>query len=84
MIAQLLAPRLAQSGKTASDLKGDTDLLDTGVIDSLGFIELIAAIEQKTGVELDLFDTDPAEFVTPDGLQEQVLRAQRAAVSKQP
>ncbi len=74
MIIELLAPQLSQSGKTAGDLNGNTDLVQTGVVDSLGFIDLIVALERKTGVEMDLFDTDPSEFVTLDGLANQVLR----------
>jgi acyl carrier protein len=74
MIIELLIPQLAQCGKTAGDLSGDTDLVQTGVVDSIAFIDLIVALERKTGVEMDLFDTDPSEFVTLDGLASQVLR----------
>jgi acyl carrier protein len=74
MIIELLIPQLAQCGKTAGDLNGDTDLVQTGVVDSIAFIDLIVALERKTGVEMDLFDTDPSEFVTLDGLASQVLR----------
>jgi acyl carrier protein len=35
-----------------------TDLLDTGLIDSLGLVELIASIEQRFDVVINLMDLD--------------------------
>ena len=40
----------------------DLDLRDSGVIDSLGFIELVAAIEDAFGIEVDLEAIDPDQI----------------------
>jgi acyl carrier protein len=32
----------------------DTDLLGTGLLDSLSFVELLAGLEQRFGVQVDL------------------------------
>ena len=48
-------------------LADDTDLLATGWLDSLGFVELLAYVEKTTGREIDLSDADPSEFTTVRG-----------------
>jgi acyl carrier protein len=45
----------------------DTDLLATGLLDSLGFVELLAYVEQTTGRQVDLSNADPSEFTTVQG-----------------
>lgn len=45
----------------------DADLLGTGLLDSLGFVELLAYVEQTTGRAIDLSDADPSEFTTVQG-----------------
>ena len=49
------------------NLEDDTHLLETGVIDSIGFIELVLATEERFGVALDLDQHDPAVFTTLGG-----------------
>ena len=44
------------------------DLLEAGVLDSMGFIDLIAFIEEAAGRQLDLLDIEPEEFATIEGL----------------
>ncbi len=46
----------------------DTDLFATGLLDSLGFVDLITFIESHEGCRVDLIDADPSEFVTVKGL----------------
>lgn len=46
----------------------DLHLLNAGVVDSLGFVNLLAAIEERFGIEIDLGDADPDEFLTVGGL----------------
>jgi D-alanine--poly(phosphoribitol) ligase subunit 2 len=40
----------------------DTDLVESGALDSLGLVSLIAEIEQEFGIELPLDDFDIDEF----------------------
>ena len=52
---------------TAKDLDGvqiddDFDFLEAGVIDSIGVIEMIAAIEKHFQITVDFEEMDPEEF----------------------
>ena len=40
----------------------DTDLLDTGLLDSLGLVELIVLLESDFGVRVAMDDLDPEHF----------------------
>ena len=54
-------------GITLSDPADDVDLLDTGLVDSMGFVELIAAVENHLGREVDLSGHDLEQFTTLGG-----------------
>lgn len=49
-----LMPRLKRLGLGAADLTDDLDLVRSGVLDSLGFVDLIAGLEDSTGRRVDL------------------------------
>jgi len=38
------------------------DILDAGIIDSMGVLELIGAIEEHFGITIDFEDMDPESF----------------------
>jgi acyl carrier protein len=65
--------RIAQPEKI--ELEEDTDLMATGILDSMGFIELLVHVESLTGSKIDLSDLDPKEFTSIKGLA-------RSAVSR--
>ncbi|MGQ9651257.1 MAG: phosphopantetheine-binding protein [Phycisphaerae bacterium] len=54
-------------GITLAEPADDVDLLDEGLIDSMGFVELIAAVENYLGHEIDLSGHDLEEFTTLGG-----------------
>lgn len=49
-------------GLTPADLPDDFDLLLNGVIDSLGILEMMSAIEEEFQIKLDLADLDAEEI----------------------
>jgi D-alanine--poly(phosphoribitol) ligase subunit 2 len=53
----------------------DTDLIETGLIDSLALVSLIAEIEGEFGFELPLDDFDVDNFRTVDRIAEFVAAA---------
>jgi acyl carrier protein len=55
-------------------MDGDFELFDSGVLDSFGFINLLAEVEEKFDVELDAGD-DPERFSTLDGLVNSLVPA---------
>jgi len=40
----------------------DTDLLGTGLLDSLGFVELLLQLEQRIGIHVALENVEPDHF----------------------
>jgi acyl carrier protein len=67
----------AAQGNAANDLH----LLNTGVIDSVEFVNLIAAIEDRFALEVDLGASDPDEFLTVGGLARCVVASAEPAPS---
>jgi len=43
-------------GPHVSDLNGETELLSSGLIDSVSMVELILFIEQRSGIQFDPLD----------------------------
>jgi len=54
-------------GMTLPELSDDVDLLDAGLIDSMGFVELIAAVESRFGCQVDFANLCAEEFTTLGG-----------------
>jgi acyl carrier protein len=63
ILAQLEQP-IAEMGLKPAAITDDFDLLTSGVIDSLGIVELISAIEQQLGIAIDLTELDPEDLTT--------------------
>ena len=59
MILSRFHASISEAGFDPDALDDNFDLLTSGVIDSIGLVELIAAIEQQFGITLDLADMDP-------------------------
>ncbi len=49
-------------------LRGEDDLLASGLVDSHVFINLCLALEERTGVMIDLGELDPEQFSSLSGL----------------
>lgn len=54
--------KLAARGYSATDINDDFDLLLTGVIDSLAFLEMTVALQEHFEVEFDFDDIDPVQL----------------------
>ena len=61
-VGRFIVSHLAQSFKennvTEKDITDDFDLMKRGIIDSIGLIQLCAAIEERFGIEVDFEDMD--------------------------
>jgi acyl carrier protein len=62
VVLEGLAEPLGRLGLRPEQVPDDFDLLASGVIDSLGLVELIGELEERFGLELDF------ERLDPDGL----------------
>lgn len=52
----------------------DTNLLESGLLDSFAFVDLILFLEKCAGVEIDLTEVNPEEFLVVRGLCRLALR----------
>jgi acyl carrier protein len=68
LILEACGPALVDFGITAADAPGDLDLRGSGMIDSLGFVEVIVGLEETLDLELDLEDMDPEQITVLDPL----------------
>jgi acyl carrier protein len=59
-LLEALVEPLAAIGMGPQDVPDDLDLLQNGVVDSLGLVGLLAEVEDRFGVELD-YDDMPIE-----------------------
>jgi len=55
-------------GQGSIEIDADTNLLETSVLDSVGFIELVSILEEKTGQDIDLMSMDFSDSVSINGL----------------
>lgn len=53
---------LAASGISPEQVPDDFDLLSEGVIDSLGILETITALEEELGLSIDFEELDPDQL----------------------
>lgn len=63
-------------------LTGDTDLLATGLVDSLMMTDLVHHVESRYGVRLDADDLRPKNFRSPRVLADLVSRKAQLASSQ--
>lgn len=57
-----LATALEDAGIAAGDVGDELDLIDARIIDSLGMLEVIAAIEAHFGLDIDFEELDPEQL----------------------
>ena len=57
-----------KNGSANLEITPETNLLERGILDSLGFVELILFLESESGLRVDLFEANPAEFTKIGGL----------------
>lgn len=80
LILEACGPALADFGINPEDAAGDLDLRGSGMIDSLGFVEVVVALEEKLGIEIDLEEMDPEQITVLDPLAAHVAaQAARSA-----
>lgn len=66
LVLRVVGGQLETLGLRRDQVPDDFDLIASGATDSLGLLELIAAIEDNFGIELDL-ETLDAELITVVG-----------------
>lgn len=80
LIVARYADALGAAGVAPDEAPDDLDLREAGVIDSLGFLELVVELEEALGRELDFESLDPDLLTTLGPLSAHVA-AQAAAAA---
>lgn len=62
------------NGSSKVELNEETNLLETGLLDSLEFVNLILFIENQCGSKIDLSDVSPEDFTVVKSLCQIALR----------
>ena len=63
-VKSIITAKAAVTGFDTGTIEENTNLVGTGIFDSLQFMDLLAALESKSGLEIDFSELDPAEFTT--------------------
>lgn len=79
-ILELLARGAREKGLAPVDPRDELHMVDSGLVDSFAFLVLLADVEERFGIALDLSGADPSEFLTVGGLAR--LAAQAAAAKR--
>ncbi len=61
-ILERFADELEEKGFSPEDVRDDFDLFNEGVIDSLGVVETVGAVEERFDLELDLDELDEEDM----------------------
>ncbi len=77
LIVSLVRSMLAKQGVMGAIVRDDADLRSEGLIDSLGFVQLLTALELELGYPIDLAELDPEQLTNIRALAQHVagLRA---------
>jgi len=75
LLFELLNPALERAKLSPREIDDDFNLVETGLLDSISFLDLIARLEERAEVEFDLFDIDPDDLTTFGGLLNLLTRS---------
>jgi acyl carrier protein len=66
-------------GETAENLRDDTPLQTSGILDSLATIQMVTFLEKQFGIELDVYDISIERFNRIEDIAASVARKRGAA-----
>ncbi len=69
---EAITPRLREIGHDPATTADDLDLLEAGIVDSLGLLELIAEVEDRFSLEIDFEGAEPEELSVLGALSRRV------------
>jgi|ETN02SMinimDraft_2_1059926.scaffolds.fasta_scaffold37525_1 acyl carrier protein len=66
----------------AHEIDDSFNFIESGVVDSMGFLELITRVEKRFKIEIDFEDYDPSEFTYLYGFVNCISRSKRSGCVK--
>lgn len=82
LILSYLEPSMLPPGLAPENVPDDFDLRAEGVVDSLGFVQLITDLEEHLGFDIDLADLDPGDLTTVGPLSRHIASLDATAAAK--
>ena len=73
-VKKLLGEKIEKSGKTIA-ITDDLNFIQSGLMDSVGFLDLLGAVEDEFDIEVDFDDKDPEEFLNLKGFLKSIYQA---------
>ncbi len=67
-VKEFILMELRNRSGNIDDKNMEENFIESGVIDSFGFLELLVSIEQKFNSQINFAELDPSEFTNLDGL----------------
>ena len=66
----------------AHEIDDSFNFIESGVVDSMGFLELITRVEKRFKIEIDFEDYNPSEFTYLYGFVNCISRSKRSGCVK--
>lgn len=66
-VCNSLKERADRMNISIDEIEDDCNLLESGLLDSMGFVDLMVSVEQHFDVEFHFEELDPSEFTTLPG-----------------
>jgi acyl carrier protein len=67
-IIQIIKERLVDTTSGSFTVDDEIDLIGSGILSSIGFIEVITELEKKFKIEFDFDNIDPSEYSSVSGI----------------
>lgn len=74
---ELLRPGAERAGVPIEEIDDDTDIVLSGLVDSFEFLDLVNALEERAGIDIDVGALDGENFTTLIGLVQAAANAER-------
>lgn len=74
ILLEIIYAHLANEGSVHEELTDDIDLLKSGLIDSISFMEIILQLESDYNIKLDISKIDNPEFTKISGLITAIIK----------
>ncbi|HEU4685796.1 MAG TPA: hypothetical protein VFS39_14915 [Nitrospira sp.] len=77
-LSRIIREWILEHGSCTAPIDETVDLIASGALDSMGFIELLAHVESCIGRKLDLLEFESRAFTSIQGLVQNILVAKTA------
>jgi acyl carrier protein len=77
-----LQNKMIKQDIAAHEIDDSFNFIESGIVDSMGFLELMTVVEKRFKIEIDFEDYDPSEFTYLYGFVDCISRSKRSGSVK--